>query len=417
MASISKDTRGTRPRWVVNFKTAAGAGRRRSFPTMTQAEAYKRQVESGTAGHDDGKKTVREFVADRIAFRYSDPAQLATRQQVEQRMRSHVSPVLGDVRLDRLDAETVEAWALSLKAKGLAASTVRLIASNLRSLLADAVGPARPLTHNPVNLASVRAKIADDFADRPEWESDDDSEVTFWQEDRVAAVLAALRPDLRLMGEVCAGLGVRQGELLALAVEDFNFAAKAVTVRAQVKVLDGNTLVFADLKHRANRKKRQDRTRTVPLPDDLARLVREHVARGRATEVTMPWAHPDGRAVTRRLLFVTRESKAWNRNYLNRHWRAALRAVGVPVERRNGMHALRHHYASVLIDAGIPITAVAEYLGHASAEFTLRVYGHALRGADDRALTAVNAALARRSGYTTGTQTTLDNVVDLRRHA
>jgi integrase len=344
--------------------------------------------------------------------------QLATRQQVEQRMRSHVYPHLGAVRLGKLDAEIVEEWALTLKRKGLATSTVRLIASNLRSLLGDAVGPGRPLVHNPVELRSVRAKIADDFADRPEWEMDEDEgEVTFWQEDRVAAVLDALRPDLRLMGEVCVGLGLRQGELLALAVEDFNFVAKTVTVRAQVKVLNGNRLVYADLKHRANRKKRQDRSRTVPLPDDVARMVREHIARSKAKPVTMPWAHPDGREVTRQLLFTTRERKAWNRNYLNRHWHAALRVAGVPVERRNGMHALRHHYASVLIDAGVPITAVAAYLGHASAEFTLRVYRHALDGADDRALTAVNAAAARRIGYATGTQRLPDNVVDLRRRA
>ncbi|MFF2830589.1 tyrosine-type recombinase/integrase [Cellulosimicrobium cellulans] len=290
-----------------------------------------------------------------------------------------------------------------------------MIASTLRSLIEDAVGPGRPLTHNPIDLRAVRAKFADDFADRPEWESDDNGgEVVFWQEDRVAAVLDALRPDLRILGEVCVGLGLRQGELLALAVDDFDFSGKTVTIRSQVKVLNGNRLVFADLKHRANRKDRRDRSRKVPLPDHVARFVREHIARGMAQKVTLPWAHPDGRAVTRELLFTTRESKAWNRNYLNRHWRAALKEAGVPDERRNGMHALRHHYASLLIDAGIPITAVAEYLGHASAEFTLRIYGHALRGANDRALDAVSGALARRSRYTSGTHEATDNVVDLR---
>jgi integrase len=40
------------------------------------------------------------------------------------------------------------------------------------------------------------------------------------------------------------------------------------------------------------------------------------------------------------------------------------------------MHALRRFYASVLIDAGESVKAVAEYLGHADPGFTLRVYAH-----------------------------------------
>jgi site-specific recombinase XerD len=40
------------------------------------------------------------------------------------------------------------------------------------------------------------------------------------------------------------------------------------------------------------------------------------------------------------------------------------------------MHALRHFYASVLIDAGESVKAVAEYLGHAECR---------LNGCPDRA--------------------------------
>lgn len=40
------------------------------------------------------------------------------------------------------------------------------------------------------------------------------------------------------------------------------------------------------------------------------------------------------------------------------------------------MHALRHFYASVLVDAGESVKAVSEYLGHADAAMTLRVYAH-----------------------------------------
>ena len=39
-----------------------------------------------------------------------------------------------------------------------------------------------------------------------------------------------------------------------------------------------------------------------------------------------------------------------------------LEQAGAEKTRANGMHALRHHYASVLLDAGESIKAVSEYL-------------------------------------------------------
>nr|WP_231922289.1 tyrosine-type recombinase/integrase [Micromonospora krabiensis] len=51
-------------------------------------------------------------------------------------------------------------------------------------------------------------------------------------------------------------------------------------------------------------------------------------------------------------------------------WTRAIRATDVPDDRRNGMHVLRHTYASVLLDAGESIKALSSYLGHADPGFT-----------------------------------------------
>jgi integrase len=48
----------------------------------------------------------------------------------------------------------------------------------------------------------------------------------------------------------------------------------------------------------------------------------------------------------------------------------------VPQTRDDGMRALRHFFASVLLDAGESIKAVADYLGHSDPGFTLRTYTH-----------------------------------------
>ncbi len=54
------------------------------------------------------------------------------------------------------------------------------------------------------------------------------------------------------------------------------------------------------------------------------------------------------------------------------------------------MHALRHFYASVLLDAGESIKAVSEYLGHADAAMTLRVYAHLMPSSSERARRALD---------------------------
>jgi integrase len=93
-------------------------------------------------------------------------------------------------------------------------------------------------------------------------------------------------------------------------------------------------------------------------------------------------------------VFTGREHRPLNRNHVNRYiWKPALEAAGVETDRRNGMHALRHFYASVLIDAGESAAAVAEYLGHADAGFTLRVYAHLFPSSEDRARRAIDELL------------------------
>jgi integrase len=72
---------------------------------------------------------------------------------------------------------------------------------------------------------------------------------------------------------------------------------------------------------------------------------------------------------------------------------AVLAEADVPDERGNGMHALRHFYASGLLDAGESVKAVSEYLGHADAGFTLRVYTHLMPSSHERTRNAVDEAL------------------------
>jgi hypothetical protein len=71
-----------------------------------------------------------------------------------------------------------------------------------------------------------------------------------------------------------------------------------------------------------------------------------------------------------------------------REWLRKLKEAG----RENGMHALRHFYASVLLDAGESVKALSEYLGHHDPGFTLRTYTHLMPSSEKRTPEAVNRA-------------------------
>ncbi|GAA1294145.1 tyrosine-type recombinase/integrase [Streptomyces javensis] len=58
------------------------------------------------------------------------------------------------------------------------------------------------------------------------------------------------------------------------------------------------------------------------------------------------------------------------------------------------MHALRHAYASVLLDAGESVKALSEYLGHSDPGFTLRTYTHLLLSSEARTRKAIDDAFS-----------------------
>ncbi|MFD5568839.1 tyrosine-type recombinase/integrase [Streptomyces cadmiisoli] len=95
--------------------------------------------------------------------------------------------------------------------------------------------------------------------------------------------------------------------------------------------------------------------------------------------------------VTASLIFTGSTGLALDCNRFNdRVWRPALRTAGVETGRHNGMHALRHFYASVLLDAGESVKALSECLGHHDPGFTLRTYTHLMPSSETRTRAAVD---------------------------
>ena len=116
--------------------------------------------------------------------------------------------------------------------------------------------------------------------------------------------------------------------------------------------------------------------RTVPLPNVVAEALAEHIAEFPAVGNS---------------LFTTLHGLPWRHEYYgSRVFAPAVRKAGLPVGTTT--HALRHHYASVLLAAGESVVAVAERLGHENATLVLTTYGHLLPDSEDRTRRAIDQA-------------------------
>jgi site-specific recombinase XerD len=79
-------------------------------------------------------------------------------------------------------------------------------------------------------------------------------------------------------------------------------------------------------------------------------------------------------------------------------WRPAFARAGVDrsPDGEDGMHALRHLFASFMLSQGVSIKELAAFLGHSSEAFTLRTYVHLMPNSFDRARLAVDGMFKPR---------------------
>lgn len=122
--------------------------------------------------------------------------------------------------------------------------------------------------------------------------------------------------------------------------------------------------------------------------------------------VTLPWGTSTGEPRTVELYLTTPDGTPLSRSMFNHGvWKPAIRATGIPGDRRNGMHVLRHTYASVLLDAGESIKALAAYLGHSDPGFRLRIYTHLLPASEERTRRAIDTAFGESATPGDGSET------------
>lgn len=271
---------------------------------------------------------------------------------------------LGGRPVVRVQPSEVAAWAQGLAAQELAPATVAKFTGLLRAVMRAAVTD-RVRAANPV--------LSDKDLGLPKMTREPPALLTVEEVTRWAGA-APRRYATMIITQ--AGTGLRISELAALRVTDVDFLRRRIDVNAQLSE-DGRERVAL---------KTGNSRRTVPLADHVADALAAHLA-------AFP-AGPGGLIFTLGGYGVAgaahgrpvRARVAW------KHYRAAAVAAGLGPDL--GTHVLRHHYASVLLDAGQSVITVAAVCGNTPA-MIMAVYGHLIGDPAERVRAAVDAAWAQ----------------------
>jgi site-specific recombinase XerD len=234
-----------------------------------------------------------------------------------------------------VDVRTVRRYTQSLTERGAAASSVTRALAALRALF-RALVRAGAVEGNPAELAPGPRRPQH----LPRVVKPDDAAKLL---DQIPADDDALALRDRAMLEIAYGCGLRAAELVRIDVTDVDLEGRALRTTGK-----------------------GEKTRTVPLGDPAADAIRRYLARGRPALAVAPETGPVEPA-----LLLSRRGRRLSTSDVRRRMDLWVRAAGLPSDLHP--HALRHSFATHLLDGGADLRSIQELLGHARLS-TTQVY-------------------------------------------
>lgn len=281
----------------------------------------------------------------------------------------HILPELGTVRLRRLTSKKVAEWlaGLSVKERRYGGVLSARTAGYCRSLLADCLHEAVRqglITSNPVSL--VRAPVQRPHI-VPSYSLDEIRRLDAITHEYQSGILIA----------ILWRTGIRLGEALALRWSDVKVEQGTISITKQLVEVGGKKLETPPKSARG--------VREIPIPDEaLALLVAHKEAQDAEREARFPTWNSEG------FVFCTeRGTQARHRNTI-RAWHTIRDRAGL---KPAGVHALRHTFASLSLQAGMDLAILSALLGHENPAFTARIYAHVLTATKRQAVNLVNVLL------------------------
>jgi len=267
----------------------------------------------------------------------------STYSRYHQIVRLHILPALGDLKLQSIAAQDVQNFVEMLRAKGLAAGTVRNIFRVLYAALKKAA-----------DTGAMETNVCKDIS-LPQSEPKKAPVLTRYEQMILEA--AALNDPNGLAVLLALYTGMRLGEICALRWEDVDLAQRVIRVSQtmqRLSLLDGErrtAIHFGPPKSAASE-------RDIPLPESLAVLLRA--------------ARPESGCG----FVLSRNGKVAEPRICQYRFQALLQRAGL--SRRVNFHALRHTFATRCMEARMDVTTLSQILGHASVKLTLDTYTDSL---------------------------------------
>lgn len=277
--------------------------------------------------------------------------------------RTHIGPRWGDVGTGEIGRREVRPWIDKMMGSGLSAKTVRDITGCLRMILRFA------REEMEARVPPMEWKIA--------WPAGRDEErkppERYAADDVRRVIRACMRADdpraMALLIAFCTGM--RIGEVCGLRREDLDLEKRVARVRRTVSRIYDPTgrrsrVVAGSTKTRSG-------ARDVPLARKMIPALRRLKARMAPGDYVVT-----GSARARE----PRVFRAWAARFVRR----------AGVERVLKFHAIRHTFATSLIEAGVDVKSVSAILGHRDITTTMNIYVHP---SDEAKARAVNKVMAR----------------------
>ncbi|MDR0294028.1 MAG: site-specific integrase [Oscillospiraceae bacterium] len=364
----------------------------KTFTAKKRAVAAKRLADfiagvRTAAAPRPARETVGEWMEAWLCGYAATQVKTSTRVSYENIARNQIIPRLGRFRLTSLQRGDVDEFYQSLLRDGradgkggLSPKTVRNVHIVLHRALREAVTRGR-IDKNPASAANVpspksaRAKRRFEVLTLGEQRA---LTALCGQDPAGAAVVTALNTGLRL------------GELLGLRWSDVDFAAGTISVSRQLSRLRDYT-PGAETRTRLaleNGAKTGSSVRVIPMDRTLRdRLLAYKAAQNAGTPPESPGDGP----VPPDMVFTGRDGGFFDPATFRYRYRRLLREAGAG---RHTVHALRHTFATRALEAGVPVKAVSQILGHAGSQITMDTYSHVLPVFQAEAMTRIASYIA-----------------------
>ena len=338
-------------RYTEGFDPRTGKQIQRSISDKSK-KVVAQKLKSALAAIDAGtykapcKMTVAQWLDIWVA-EYLNSVKPLTKHNYNKQVQKHLKPALGAARLETLDTHTIQRFYNSLIASGLSPKTVKNVHGILHCALQQAIA-CDYIYRNPADACKL-PKVT-----KPEIKPLEPIEIA-------RLLKEAEQDDYCNLFIVAMFTGMRQGELLGLAWECVDFKSGIITVKQQLQCKDGNYFLETP---------KSGKNRTIlpaPIVMDALRnqLERQQKEQGQAGEM---WDNQFN------LVFTDALGKYLVRRTVVKHFKKISQRAGISDDAR--FHDLRHSFAVSSLYAGDDIKTVQANLGHATAQFTLDVYGH-----------------------------------------